>query len=187
MKQIFSIAIVFFLVSVKSFSQSSLPPSDSLNLKADDFPTDCSLCVETHTDKFTDKVSVRGKEVVKVKEGVNEIELLAMVTSSDAVAFEININKYLCVNEGNLVYFLLADGSKFSILQKGTFNCKGVFSLFMGGGLGYEKELKILATKKIQSIRCSGETTNEDFDLSNEEATKVRNLMYCLLKSKSKI
>lgn len=151
---------------------------------------DCSKYVSIEEDKFTGKTSIAGKGFIIIPSKSNSkegLKILNVIVGEEKDALVCNITAIggiNCVDKGDMVYFICADGTKFNLSHSSDFNCKGDFTLYLGGVFGNNQELGYLSTKKISAIRVQTKNNIQEVDLNNDESMRLVNEISCLLKYK---
>jgi hypothetical protein len=88
-----------------------------------------------------------------------------------------------CVDKGDKINILFADGEILDLTNTNDFNCDGSSTLYFGGGLGRRDEMKLLASKKIKTMRV---WTRDDYmqkTFTEAQALEFMQTIKCLSNS----
>lgn len=86
-----------------------------------------------------------------------------------------------CVDKGDRVEFLFANGEALELNNTNDFNCDGSSTLYFGGGLGKKNELNTLASTPIKTMRV---WTRDDYvqkELPPSQAEELMKIFRCLM------
>jgi hypothetical protein len=85
-----------------------------------------------------------------------------------------------CVDKGDKINILFKDGARLDLANTNDFNCDGSSTLYFGGGLGKKDEMKMLASKKIETMRV---WTRDDYmqkTFTSDQASAFMETIKCL-------
>ena len=147
--------------------------------------SDCSNFIETTEDKMTGKKSTAAKStiVVSTDGGKKGFGILLLQSSTGGLILSIQaVGAGSCVDEGNKINILFADGSKLELASEGKFNCKGNATVYFGGIFGKKRQLEELRTKKIQTMRVWTSDGYVEKDFTEDNSNEFMQTANCLTK-----
>lgn len=142
----------------------------------DSFP--CKGLIETKMDKMTGKTSTATKDYISVGRGAFNILLLS--DGPWMVTFNVNAgNDIGCVDSGNEVYILFRDGTRLVLHHDLGFNCRGDFTINLKPMPQNAGDIRLLATKEIETIRVYSMSSNKEKDLTVDESKTLMDAFHC--------
>ena len=144
---------------------------------------ECSELISTETDKMTGKSSTASKETLIISDdgGKNGFGIFLMNSSSGSIIFSIQaVGAGGCIDDDNKMNILFRDGTRLELVNNGKFNCKAKFTLYFGGSFGNKKELEMLRTKEIETMRIWTSKSYVEKDFSSEQSKQLMQTIDCL-------
>jgi hypothetical protein len=144
----------------------------------------CSTWTTIKIDSATSKKTLTAKEEVIVSDdnGKTGLSIYSFLNTNGKVII-ISIQAMgagKCVDKGDKINILFDDGEILDLANTNDFNCDGSSTLYFGGGLGRRNELKILASKRIKTMRV---WTRDDYmqkTFSSAQAIAFAETLKCL-------
>ena len=145
---------------------------------------ECSELISTETDKMTGKSSTAAKNTLIVSDdgGKNGFGIFLMNSSSGSIIFSIQaVGAGGCIDDDNKMNILFRDGTRLELVNNGKFNCKSKFTLYFGGSFGKKKQLEMLRTKEIETMRIWTSKSYVEKNLTSEQSKQLMKTVDCLL------
>ena len=145
---------------------------------------ECSELISTETDKMTGKSSTAAKNTLIVSNdgGKNGFGIFLMNSSSGSIIFSIQaVGAGGCIDDDNKMNILFRDGTRLELVNNGKFNCKSKFTLYFGGSFGKKKQLEMLRTKEIETMRIWTSKSYVEKDFTSEQSKQLMKTVDCLL------
>lgn len=92
------------------------------------------------------------------------------------------IDDFYCINDVSVIDIFFEDGSIIRLKNENEFNCKGIFSTYLGDVYGKYDELEILKIKNIQKVTIFTTSVIIDQTFNKEQREIFRNSINCLSK-----
>jgi uncharacterized protein YjfI (DUF2170 family) len=141
----------------------------------------CETLIETTEDKMTGKKTTSAKESLIIsKDGKNGFGIFIMKSGKSIIMSTSVVGSGSCIEDDAIANILFRDGSKLQLTNSGKFNCKGKFTLYMGGGLGNKKALKELKAKEIETLRIWTNKSYVQEDFAAEQSQSLLTILNCL-------
>lgn len=143
---------------------------------------ECSELISTETDKMTGKSSTASKKTLIISDdgGKNGFGIFLM-KSSNSIIFSIQaVGAGSCIDDDSKMNILFRDGTRLELVNNGKFNCKAKFTLYFGGAFGKKKELEMLRTKEIETMRVWTSKSYVEKDFSSEQSKQLMKTVDCL-------
>ena len=147
-------------------------------------PSDCSNYIETTEDKMTGRKTTAAKSsiVVSTDGGKKGLGILLMLSEKGTIIMSISaVGAGHCIDEGDKINILFADGSKLELASDGKFNCQGDATVYFGGVFGKKKQLEELKSKKIQTMRVWTSDGFVEKDFTSDNSQEFFQTINCLL------
>jgi hypothetical protein len=144
----------------------------------------CSALLKTTHDKMTGRTTTQPKEPILVSKDEKTGLLIApfIGSSSDTIVFMLRaFGGSNCVDDKASIYVLFDDDSRLELRSNADFNCDNNATVYLGGSFGKTKQLNLLATKKVASIRVVKRKGHVQEDFSAKQATRLQNTLKCLM------
>ncbi|WP_028873703.1 hypothetical protein [Psychroserpens burtonensis] len=155
------------------------------NIKTEKSVTlDCSKLISTDTDKMTGKSSTSSKKVLMVSKngGKNGFGIFLMKGSSGTIIISTQaVGAGGCIDDDDKMNVLFRDGTRMELVNNGKFNCKSKFTLYFGNSFGKKKELEMLRTKEIETMRIWTSKSYVEEDFTPEQGKELMQTIVCLL------
>ena len=148
---------------------------------------ECSKLIATEIDKMTGKSSTASKKSLIVSDdgGKKGFGIFLMNSSSGSMIISISaVGAGGCIDDENKMNILFRDGTRLELVNNGKFNCKSKFTLYFGGAFGKKKELEMLRTKEIETMRVWTSKSFVEKDFTPEQSKELIQTIDCLKKSK---
>ena len=145
---------------------------------------ECSELISTETDKMTGKSSTAAKKTLIISDdgGKNGFGIFLMNSSSGSIIFSIQaVGAGSCIDDDNKMNILFRDGTRLELVNNGKFNCKAKFTLYFGGSFGKKKQLEMLRTKEIETMRIWTSKSYVEKDFTSEQSKQLMKTVDCLL------
>ena len=145
---------------------------------------ECSELISTETDKMTGKSSTAAKNTLIVSDdgGKNGFGIFLMNSSSGSIIFSIQaVGAGGCIDDDNKMNILFRDGTRLELVNNGKFNCKSKFTLYFGGSFGKKKQLEMLRTKEIETMRIWTSKSYVEKNFTSEQSKQLMKTVDCLL------
>lgn len=141
----------------------------------------CEDLIIEETDKVTGKSTVSGKDLLIVgNNGDKKLGFIFVKGNSSIIIGIQAIGASGCVDDKGKVNILFRDGSRLELINNGKFNCDGMNTQYLGGSFGKKKELELLCSKEIETMRV---WTLKDFveqDFTSEQSMIFMKTVNCL-------
>lgn len=149
--------------------------------------TECDKWIKVKTDSASGKQTRVANSEMLISEdgGKTGLSIYSFMNTSGKVIV-VSIQAFgagHCVDKGDKINILFTDGTRLDLTNTNDFNCDGSSTLYFGGGLGKKDEMKILASKKVKTMRV---WTRDDYmqnTFSTEQATAFMETLKCLSNS----
>lgn len=192
------LTLALILTSLISFSQTIATTSDGKKVELNDDGTwkyqetktdntsvslECSDLIETETDKMTGKTTTGLKKAIIISSdgGKNGFGLYIMKSSINSIILNITVvGAGSCIDDDNKVIILFRDGTRLNLLNEAGFNCKKKANIYFSGSWGKRKELNMLMTKEIETMRVWTTNSYVEEDFTKEQSQKVMKVFNCL-------
>jgi hypothetical protein len=158
--------------------------ADSASNTARNAPLDCNNLIVTETDQVTGITTTSAKktQVISTDDGKNRLGIFMLKTSPEYLILIIQATGGgPCADKGAKINFLFTDGSRLELASDGDFNCKAELTVYFGGVFGKKKQLDLLKSKKIQTIRAWTMDSYVQMDLSSEQQDEFHAVINCLM------
>ncbi|HEY8936397.1 MAG TPA: hypothetical protein VIM65_14290 [Cyclobacteriaceae bacterium] len=122
--------------------------------------------------------SVKGEYVSNIKDEIvikkdedNKLSLSLLAMEHTIVLSIAVVGGGDCIDETNKMNIVFRDGTRLEMLNNGGFNCDAEFSVFFGGDFGHKKELGLLLSREIESIKVT--TRKSTIDKARNNVVEV--------------
>ncbi|MFD0999432.1 hypothetical protein ACFQ21_08945 [Ohtaekwangia kribbensis] len=142
---------------------------------------ECKDIVIDKVDKMTGESTRMMKEGMVVSEdNENGFGIIAFEASGSVILKIIAAGAGSCIEDAAEMNILFRDGTRLKMVNGGKFNCEGVFTVYFGGGFGKRKELEILRSKEIETLRVWTSKSYVEKDFSSENSKMLMASLSCL-------
>lgn len=161
---------------------------EELNTPKEKTPTACSKYIETNNDKMTGKSTIASKDYLILSKdgGAKGISIMGMISQETLIISIKAIGSGNCIDDDSKMNILFRDGTRLELKNNGKFNCKAKFTLYFGDYYKKTKELEILQTKEIETMRVWTSNGYVEEDLSLEQSKQFMKTIFCLNESLKK-
>jgi hypothetical protein len=145
---------------------------------------ECSELISTEKDKMTGKTSTSAKKTLIVSDdgGKSGFGIYLINGSSSSLIWSIQVaGAGGCIDDDNKMNVLFRDGTRLELVNNGEFNCESQFTLYFGGSFGKKKELEMLRTKEVETIRIWTSKNYVEKDFTSEQSKQLMKTVDCLL------
>ena len=145
---------------------------------------DCSKLVSTNTDKVTGKSTIGSKNIILVldNEGKTGFSFYFLKSKNTLIFSTKAVGSGNCIDDDDKMLILFKDGTRTTIYNDADFNCKAKFTIYFGGSFGKKKQLELLKTKEIETIRVWTSQSYVQRDLTPKQSKELMNTIKCLTK-----
>lgn len=188
MKRLFALTILI-IVSSTTFGQIEATTKDGKRVilntdgtwkyveatttKVNNISLECSDLIADETDKVTGKTT-RGMKssLIVSKDGKNGFGFYMFEAGNSIILNATVVGAGGCIDDTNKMNILFHDGTRLELVNNAKFNCESNFTLYFGGSFAKKKELELLRTKEIETMRIwtSKSYVEEDFTEENSRA-----------------
>lgn len=146
---------------------------------------ECSDLIKINTDKITGETGVLAKDYIIVSDdgGKTGFSILLFKSSDRIVEIIKAVGAGSCIDDVDKVNILFRDGTRLELLNNGKYNCDAKFTLYFGGIYGKKKELELLKTKEIESMRVWTSDSYVEKDFTPEQSKLLMKIIECLANS----
>ena len=143
---------------------------------------ECSKLISTDIDKMTGKSTTAATETLIISEdsGKTGFGIFAMNSSKSTILVIQAVGAGSCIDDDNKMNILFRDGTRLELINDGKFNCDAKMTLYFKGVFGKKKELEMLTTKEISTIRVWTIKSYVEQDFTPEQSKIFLNTMKCL-------
>ena len=142
---------------------------------------ECKDIITDKVDKMTGESTRMMKEGILVSEdNENGFGIIAFEASGAVILKIIAAGAGSCIEDAAEMNILFRDGTRLKMVNSGKFNCEGVFTVYFGGGFGKRKELEILRSKEIETLRVWTSKSYVEKDFSSENSKMLLSSLSCL-------
>ena len=160
------------------YSETKLESNES-NSKSD-----CSNFISTEVDKVTGNSTVAAKNVLIVSRdgGKYGFGIFVLKSNSGSIIFSIQaVGAGSCIDDNNKMNILFRDGARLELTNEGKFNCEAKYTQYFGGIFGKKKELEMLKTKEIETMRIWTSKSYVEENFNADQSKELMNVVRCLL------
>lgn len=151
------------------------------NATASTISYECKDIITDKVDKMTGESTRMMKEGILVSEdNENGFGIIAFEASGAVILKIIAAGAGSCIEDAAEMNILFRDGTRLKMVNSGKFNCEGVFTVYFGGGFGRKKELEILRSREIETLRVWTSKSYVEKDLSSENSKMLMASLGCL-------
>lgn len=142
---------------------------------------ECSDLVKIDHDKMTGESSKQIKDnIVLSKDNKSGLGIVLLMSQNTLIWVTSAVGAGACIADDQKANILFRDGSRLEIENMGKFNCKGVFTYYMGGQFARKKELSQFQDKEISTLRVWTSDGYVEEDFSNDQSAKFKAVVNCL-------
>lgn len=148
-------------------------------------PSDCNNWIETETDKVSGSTSISSKEMLTVSTdgGKTGFGIYLILSERGILILSIQaVGAGSCIDEGDKINILFADGSRLELASDGKFNCDANATVYFGGAFGKKTQLNELKTKKIATMRVWTSDSFVEKDFNEQNQNEFNSVINCLMK-----
>lgn len=145
----------------------------------------CESLISTEVDKVTGNSTIGSISTLVVSKdgGKNGFGIFFMKSSTGSIITSIKaVGAGSCIDEKAKMNILFRDGTRLELLNDTKFNCEGKYTLYFLGAFGKKKELEMLKTKEIETMRIWTSDSFVEQDFSAEQSQTVMMSLQCLSK-----
>ncbi|MEM6642621.1 MAG: hypothetical protein AAF616_06550 [Bacteroidota bacterium] len=155
---------------------------EQANSSGETLSLECADLTKTDTDKMTGKSTTGAKETLIVSEDGGKTGFgIYVFKSQKSIIYSMQaVGAGSCIDDEDKVNILFRDGTRIELSNDAKFNCDAKFTLYFGGIFGKKRELELLTTKEIETMRIWTSKSYVEKDFSNEESKKLMAITACL-------
>lgn len=117
---------------------------------------ECADLVKSETDRVSGKTTVSSAEsiIASTDGGTTGIAMYVVKGKKALIVSGLaRDNARGCIDDGSKINILFRDGTRLEVTNRAKFNCKGSFTIYLGGGLSPKSDLEAFANKEIEVVR----------------------------------
>ena len=155
---------------------------EQTNSSNESLSLECADLTTTDTDKMTGKSTTGAKETLIVSEDGGKTGFgIYVFKSQKSLIYSIQaVGAGSCIDDEDKANILFRDGTRIELVNDAKFNCDAKFTLYFGGIFGKKRELELLATKEIETMRIWTSDSYVEKDFTNEQSKKLMAITACL-------
>jgi hypothetical protein len=145
-------------------------------------PVECSNWVMLKTDSSGKQTLTAKSETFVSDDGKTGLNIYSFLNSSKkVVVISIQaIGAGKCVDKGDKIIIAFNDGEQLTLTNTNDFNCDGSSTIYFGGALGKYDEIKLLASKRINTMTVWTRDSNMVRTFSSDNSIKFQETIQCL-------
>jgi hypothetical protein len=145
----------------------------------------CSEWVQTKKDSAGRETLTAKGETFVSDDGKTGLSIYSFLNPSNKVlVISIQaIGAGKCVDKGDKVIIIFEDGQELTLANTNDFNCDGSSTIYLGGALGKHDEMKLLASKRINTMTVWTRDSNMLRNFSPSNSLRFQETFRCLSSS----
>lgn len=152
------------------------------NTETSNLNGDCSKYIETTEDKVTGKSTTASKNMLIVsKDGGKKGFGIFLMKGEKSVIVSIQAaGAGGCIDDNAKMNILFRDGTRLELTNDGKFNCDAKYTLYFGGYFGKKKELELLKTKEIETMRIWTSKSYVEENFTEDQSNELLKSLNCI-------
>lgn len=155
---------------------------EQANSSSESLSLECADLTKTDTDKMTGKSTTGAKETLIVSDDGGKTGFgIYVFKSQKSIIYSMQaVGAGSCIDDEDKANILFRDGTRIELINDAKFNCDAKFTLYFGGIFGKKRELELLATKEIETMRIWTSKSYIEKDFTIEQSKKLMAITACL-------
>ena len=155
---------------------------EQTNSSSEPLSLECADLTTTDTDKMTGKSTTGAKETLIISEdgGKTGFGIYVFKSQKSLIYSMQAVGAGSCIDDEDKANILFRDGTRIELINDAKFNCDAKFTLYFGGIFGKKRELELLATKEIETMRIWTSDSYVEKDFTSEQSKKLMAITACL-------
>lgn len=143
---------------------------------------DCSDLILITVDTLTGKTSGRSINPLIVSDDDDESRFeISVLKGTKSIIISVKVfGAGSCIEKDGKMNILFRDYSRSDLINNGDFNCNSKFSLYFGGDFGKERQLDLLRTKEIKTMRIWTSEGYVEKKFSPEQSKQLMRIVSCI-------
>lgn len=152
------------------------------NTETSNLSGDCNKYIETTEDKVTGKSTTASKNMLIVsKDGGKKGFGIFLMKGEKSVIISIQaVGAGGCIDDDAKMNILFRDGTRLELTNDGKFNCDAKYTLYFGGYFGKKKELELLKTKEIETMRIWTSKSYVEENFTDDQSNELLKSLNCI-------